>query len=93
MAIENALLLKANICCHRYMWRIIRNPYGTEDVWCVCVVCSAPGLHGRVYSAPSYSVAGGLPRRGPFMAAAMGSSMTLGGPHWVGHCHGIHTHW
>ena len=47
----------------------------------VCVVCSAPSLHGRVYSAPSYSVAGGLPRRGPFIAAARGSSMTLGGPH------------
>ena len=47
----------------------------------VCVVCSVPGLRGRVYSAPSCSVAGGLPRRGPFIAAARGSSMTLGGPH------------
>ena len=56
---------------------MIRNPYGTEDVWCVCVVCSAPGLYGRVYSAPSYSVAGGLLRRGPFIAAARGSSMAL----------------
>ena len=49
-------------------------------------MCSAPGLHGRVYSAPSYSVAGGFPRRGLFIAAARGTSMTLVGPHctWCG---------
>ena len=49
----------------------------------VCVLCALPLAPWNSLSAPSYSVAGGFPRRGLFKAAASGSSMTLSGPHCV----------
>ena len=61
----------------------------------VCVVCSAPGLHGRVYSVPSYMWPRNIGHctQGPIHGLLVVLICTCCVNVHVGHLHGNHTHW